>query len=143
MTAPGSSLLSGGLGLLLLVILCYVGGRLHQWYKYGLDREEAYRDGYDTATKSLFSLATRTSRDVSIARNGAVERSFQPGVVVRSSNGQEIVRGSAVVKRNNVTPITVGERTTSRARHRKHDSRDLTPTMQRFPELGGGGGKSA
>lgn len=54
-------------GLLLLVSLCYAAGRLHQWYLTTSDREMAFRDGYDTATKSLFSLATRTAR-LSFAR---------------------------------------------------------------------------
>jgi hypothetical protein len=37
----------------------YAGGRLHQWYRTGLDRDEAYREGYDTATRSTLSLAAR------------------------------------------------------------------------------------
>lgn len=79
MSAPGNTIISTGLGVLMLIILCYVGGRLHQWYRHTLDREDAYRDGYNTATKSLFHLATRVGREVSIARNGNV-RVFEPGV---------------------------------------------------------------
>jgi hypothetical protein len=37
----------------------YAAGRLHQWYRTGVERDEAYRDGYDTATRSVFSLAAR------------------------------------------------------------------------------------
>jgi len=37
----------------------YTAGRLHQWYRTVLERDEAYRDGYDTATRSVFSLAAR------------------------------------------------------------------------------------
>jgi len=37
----------------------YAGGRIHQWYRMGWERDEAYRDGYDTATRSVFSLAAR------------------------------------------------------------------------------------
>jgi hypothetical protein len=37
----------------------YAAGRLHQWYRTVLERDEAYRHGYDTATRSVFSLAAR------------------------------------------------------------------------------------
>lgn len=37
----------------------YTAGRLHQWYRTVLERDEAYREGYDTATRSVFSLAAR------------------------------------------------------------------------------------
>jgi hypothetical protein len=59
MTAPGNSTVL--LTLLAAFIACtgYAGGRLHQWYRMGRDRDEAYRDGYDTATRSVFSLAAR------------------------------------------------------------------------------------
>lgn len=50
------------LGVVMLLVFCYVGGRVHQFYRQGLEREEAYRDGYNTATKSLFSIAARTSK---------------------------------------------------------------------------------
>lgn len=51
-----------GIGLVLVIILSYVAGRLHQWARQTNDREAAYRDGYDTATKGLFSLATRATK---------------------------------------------------------------------------------
>src|SRR3954471_22476114 len=59
MTAPGNSTVL--LTLLAAFIACtgYAGGRLHQWYRMGRDRDEAFRDGYDTATRSVFSLAAR------------------------------------------------------------------------------------
>jgi hypothetical protein len=59
MTAPGNSPLI--LTLLAAFIACtgYAGGRIHQWYRMGHDRDEAYRDGYDTATRSVFSMAAR------------------------------------------------------------------------------------
>jgi hypothetical protein len=37
----------------------YAAGRLHQWHRTGVQRDEAYRDGYDAATRSVFSLAAR------------------------------------------------------------------------------------
>ena len=59
MTAPGNDAL-----LITLLAGCtacagYAAGRLHQWYRTGVDRDEAYREGYDTATRSVFSLAAR------------------------------------------------------------------------------------
>ena len=59
MTAPGNTVL---IILLLAVFLActgYAAGRLHQRRQTGHDREEAYRDGYETATRSVFSLAAR------------------------------------------------------------------------------------
>ena len=50
-----------GLATFLLVIMCYLAGRVHQYYKQTSEREQAFRDGYNTATNSLFSLATRTA----------------------------------------------------------------------------------
>lgn len=60
-----SDILAPGLATVLLVLLCYIAGRVHQFFKQTQEREDAYRDGYNTATKSLFSLATRVSRSVS------------------------------------------------------------------------------
>lgn len=57
-----SPLLSSTLGIIILMSLCYACGRVHQWYKTTLDREIAFREGYNTATQSLFSLATRATR---------------------------------------------------------------------------------
>jgi hypothetical protein len=59
MTAPGNSAVL--LTLLAALVTCtgYAAGRLHQWYRTGVDRDEAYRDGYDTATRSTFSMAAR------------------------------------------------------------------------------------
>ena len=59
MTAPGNSTLVLTLLAAFIASTGYAGGRLHQWYRMGRDRDEAYRDGYDTATRSVFSLAAR------------------------------------------------------------------------------------
>ena len=55
MTAP---LLSTLLAVL-FAGLGYVAGRVHQWHRGAWDREEAYRDGYDEATRSTLSMAAR------------------------------------------------------------------------------------
>ncbi|WP_433367438.1 hypothetical protein ACQPZX_39620 [Actinoplanes sp. CA-142083] len=59
MTAPGNSALVFTLLAVFLACSGYAAGRLHQRYQMERDREEAYRDGYDTATRSIFSLAAR------------------------------------------------------------------------------------
>jgi hypothetical protein len=48
--------------VLMLVGLTYAAGRVHQFFKQTNEREQAFRDGYNTATRSLFALATRTAR---------------------------------------------------------------------------------
>jgi hypothetical protein len=45
--------------ILLVIATSYAAGRVHQWYRHGLERDLAYRDGYDEASHSLFHLATR------------------------------------------------------------------------------------
>ena len=46
-----------------LSMLCaYGGGRLHQWYMHGMDRDRAFREGYAHGYQALFPLAARGSR---------------------------------------------------------------------------------
>ncbi|WP_433295958.1 hypothetical protein ACQP2F_37175 [Actinoplanes sp. CA-030573] len=59
MTAPGNSALLFTLMAVFVACCGYAAGRMHQRYQMEQDREEAYRDGYDTATRSIFSLAAR------------------------------------------------------------------------------------
>ena len=59
MTVPGNDTLLITALAAFAACLGYAAGRLHQWYRTVLDRDEAYRDGYDTATRSVFSLAAR------------------------------------------------------------------------------------
>lgn len=51
-----------GFAMMLLVILCYITGRAHQYFRQTTEREDAFRDGYNIATKSLFAIATRVAR---------------------------------------------------------------------------------
>jgi hypothetical protein len=62
MTAPGNDVLLTVLLVALTASTGYAAGRIHQWYRTALERDQAYRDGYDTATRSLFSLAARIVR---------------------------------------------------------------------------------
>ena len=74
MTAPGNSTLVFSLLAVLVACTGYAAGRLHQWYRTGRDRDEAYRDGYDTGTRSTFSMAARIvgpRRDKTLVRASA------------------------------------------------------------------------
>lgn len=62
MTALRQDLLAPGLATFLLVLMCYIAGRVHQFFKQTVEREQSYREGYNQATKSLFSLATRATK---------------------------------------------------------------------------------
>lgn len=59
MTAPGDSVLIFILLALFVASAAYAAGRLHQRHQFRQDREEAYRDGYETASDRVFSLAVR------------------------------------------------------------------------------------
>ncbi|GIF43407.1 hypothetical protein BC793_118123 [Actinoplanes xinjiangensis] len=40
----------------------YAGGRFHQWYKRGLDRDRSFREGYRHGYQTLFPLVSRSTR---------------------------------------------------------------------------------
>jgi len=58
MAAPGNDFILALLAFALIVASAYVSGRIHQWYRNVLEREQAYREGYDQASHSLFDMAT-------------------------------------------------------------------------------------
>lgn len=72
MTASGSLPLLVILLALVVAAAGYAGGRLHQWWRAGRDRDQAYQDGYDTATRSVFSLAARAVGPGRPAARGSV-----------------------------------------------------------------------
>ncbi|MBL7254043.1 hypothetical protein [Paractinoplanes lichenicola] len=61
MTAPGDSVLIFILLALFVACCGYAAGRVHQRRQLKQDRDEAYRDGYETASNRVFSLAVRTT----------------------------------------------------------------------------------
>jgi hypothetical protein len=63
MTVPGNSLIQALFALAFVIASGYAAGRIHQWYKQGLDRDEAYRNGYDRASHSMFDMAIRKRSD--------------------------------------------------------------------------------
>jgi hypothetical protein len=60
MIAPGNSIIQILLALAFVVASGYASGRIHQWYKHGLERDHAYREGYDQASQSMFDMVTRS-----------------------------------------------------------------------------------
>lgn len=58
MIAPGNSFLQLILALAFVIASGYASGRIHQWYKHGLERDHAYREGYDQASQSMFAMVT-------------------------------------------------------------------------------------
>ncbi|MDT4993372.1 MAG: hypothetical protein QOH97_3264 [Actinoplanes sp.] len=60
MTAPGNNIVELVLALAFVVSSGYASGRLHQWYRHGRHRDNAYREGYDHASRSMFDLAVRS-----------------------------------------------------------------------------------
>jgi hypothetical protein len=62
MIAPGNSFVQLVLALAFVVASGYASGRIHQWYKHGLERDHAFREGYDQASQSMFDMAISTGR---------------------------------------------------------------------------------
>lgn len=64
MIAPGNESVVLALALGFLLSSAYAFGRIHQWHKRGLERDQAYRTGYDSASQSIINLmAERNSPD--------------------------------------------------------------------------------
>ncbi len=62
MTATESTVVPAIFAVVLAAVMAYAAGRLHQWYVQTQERHEAWHSGYDSASRSLFHLATRVSR---------------------------------------------------------------------------------
>lgn len=56
MTSPGNNLLVLVLTLSVFLSSAYAIGRIHQWKKYGRERDEAYRIGYEKASRAIISV---------------------------------------------------------------------------------------
>jgi hypothetical protein len=109
MTAPGNSVVLFVLLAAFLACTGYAAGRLHQWYRTGQDRDEAYRDGYDTATRSVFSMAARIigprrSEKAAIRASAAVRPSPSPPVAApgRHDNARALTPPTASPGRHTV-----------------------------------------
>jgi hypothetical protein len=70
MTAPGNYLLYFLLTLAIVMSTGYAVGRIHQWHRHGVERDKAYRTGYDEASRSIMRLMgdpKQTGRPLSAA----------------------------------------------------------------------------
>lgn len=91
-----------------LVALCYSVGRLHEFTRRVSERENAFADGYNLATKSLFSLATRATKGMTIERNKPVTPIRGAAAVSRKGKGEpptEVVRDLPGVGDTAVQPL--------------------------------------
>ncbi|MEU4624077.1 hypothetical protein AB0G04_29390 [Actinoplanes sp. NPDC023801] len=61
MTAPGDIVLLIVLAAVLTACAGYAAGRLHQRRQSGPDMREAYKSGYEAATRNVFSMAARAA----------------------------------------------------------------------------------
>lgn len=61
MTTPGDIALLIVLAAALMACAGYAAGRLHQRRQSGPDLRDAYKTGYDAATRSVFSMAARAA----------------------------------------------------------------------------------
>ena len=116
MTAPANHYLTTLLSLALVCSACYAGGRLHQWYRQGYERDDAYRTGYDQASHTLFAIATRAFRH----RPTALEQ-------VPRLNPADSDSNSSLDVGNTLTRIHVGTATVTRLRDRKARPRHGRP----------------
>ena len=112
MTAPGNDLLLSVLLIAFTASTGYAAGRIHQWYRTALERDQAYREGYDTATRSLFGLAARIVRPR------------------RSERGE--VRGTATV--TSILAASSGAAAHGGGRHTAPESLVEGPTYRLTPE---------
>jgi hypothetical protein len=120
MTAPGNGFLLTVLMVVLTTSTGYAAGRIHQWYRTSLERDEAYRDGYDTATQSLFSVAAR------LVKQRRDNKSAARGTATVSSILE--APGAALSK------IATDDGTTSEGKHTLPDELVHAPTYRLTPD---------
>jgi hypothetical protein len=134
MTAPGNGILLTVLIVVFGLSTGYAAGRIHQWYRTSLDRDEAYRDGYDTATQSLFSVAARAVKgrraDKAAARGTASVSSIleAPGAAADKRDGAD--QGGKHTLPEALTRAKTYRLTPDRIARAKVRPRDLPPGEQ-------------
>jgi hypothetical protein len=57
----GSNTFQIALAMIFVIMPAYAAGRVHQWYRHSFERDLAYREGYNQASRTLFHLAVRSS----------------------------------------------------------------------------------
>jgi hypothetical protein len=132
MIAPGNSFLQLLLALAFVIASGYASGRIHQWYKHGLERDHAYREGYDQASQSMFDMVTRGSPRRPAAEVPAPAHSGGPAGYINERRSSRYTTsdietgGTAVLAAAAVAPELVG---TSRRRIIAHPV--VTPAGKR------------
>jgi hypothetical protein len=135
MNAPGNGILLTLLMIVFTVSTGYASGRVHQWYRASMERDQAYREGYDTATRSLFSVAARLMRprrgEKGVVRGTATVSPIRaaPRAVSGTAWGVAVdaARGSAD-PRNALTVVAAG------GRHKVSDELVHGPTYPEGPD---------
>lgn len=79
---PGNDLILVGLGLAFTVAAAFAAGALYQWYRHSLERHDAWRDGYDQASDTLFAQAARVIKRRPGERTGDIRRSVDDTATV-------------------------------------------------------------
>lgn len=59
----GSTTLELAFALTLVIAAGYAAGRIHQLSRRQTEQADAYREGYDQASETLFPLTVRTERE--------------------------------------------------------------------------------
>ncbi len=89
MTFPSSTALQVMFAVAIVIFTAYAAGRVHQWYRHGFEREEAFRAGYNQASRALFHLATRNVSGKATL-DGHADGSQHPAMTVPASRGRHV-----------------------------------------------------
>ena len=111
MIAPGNSIVQLVLALAFVIASGYASGRIHQWYKHGLERDHAFREGYDRASQSMFEMAIRAGRRAAAVENPPAKGRKTAGTTARLNPAkltQTEPLGASVVGQAPVPDDTVG-----------------------------------
>jgi hypothetical protein len=75
----GSTTLQIAFAVIFVIVTAYSAGRVHQWHRHTFERDVAYREGYNQASRTLFHLAARNpSAKADPSAPDAVPRSAVP-----------------------------------------------------------------
>ena len=91
MSLPSGTALQVMFAVAIVIFTAYAAGRVHQWYRHGFEREEAFREGYNQASHALFHLATRNISGRATPAGGHAEgRDGARAVPSRARHGREV-----------------------------------------------------
>ena len=91
MSLPSGTALQVMFAVAIVIFTAYAAGRVHQWYRHGFEREEAFREGYNQASHALFHLATRNMSGGSAdGRSGGHRDGTHTVSPARARHGREV-----------------------------------------------------